>query len=736
MRSWEKEFIALQTTILEITSSHELSDLLQKIVERATHLIKAMGGGLYLCDPEKREVRCVVSYNMRRDYTGTLLKYGEGASGAVAQTGEPLIIDDYRIWQGRAAVFEEDQPFKAVLCVPMIWHEQVTGVIHVNTTEEGRRFKREEMELLSLFARHASMALENTRLFEQAQKEITERKQAEEAVRTALHQVETLSTANLALTKSLDLDTVLHTFLEQLQKLVPYDSANIRLLEGGTKLVLRATRGYENWTVAPIANINFGNKFPHVQEMVRERRSVIIHDTNTAPGWENIPGFEYIKSWLGVPLIAGDQVLGVYSTDKSQPNFFTEDHLHAAEAFAGQAAVAIQNARLLEETRQRTRELTALNTLGRLVSQNLSLRETCDEAMKGMLEVVHPDVVFLFLREGERLLLQGIVPLEKRERLGAIPEHRVGECICGLAVSAGRAIFSADIFSDLRCTWEECKKAGFRSFAALPMFRGEEIIGVMGLASDVERDFETEAEFLETLVSQVSAGMGNASLFEAVREQRDRLTELSRKVAEAREIESRSIGRELHDQIGQMLTALKLTLEVAAQFPPEKVAAKLEQAQELAEDLLTRVSALSLQLRPPMLDDLGIVPALLWHINRFQEQTAIEIKFKHSAVEGRRFDHEIETTVYRLVQEALTNIARHAHASIAQLVIHVKGEQMIILIEDNGLGFNPQEAFELHRGLSAMRERVDLLGGNFQVESEAGKGTKVSIQLPLREISG
>ncbi len=168
LRRRAEELAALQATVLEITAPHVLPALLQTITERAARLLDAPSGGLYLCDPDQGEARCVVSYNTPSDYTGTVLKYGEGAAGIVAQTGEPLIIDDYRTWNGRAAVYKEEQPFTAVLSVPMIWQGQVTGVIHVLHNVESRRFTQADLELLTLFANHAAIAVENARLYEKA----------------------------------------------------------------------------------------------------------------------------------------------------------------------------------------------------------------------------------------------------------------------------------------------------------------------------------------------------------------------------------------------------------------------------------------------------------------------------------------------------------------------------------------------------------------------------------------
>lgn len=220
---------------------------------------------------------------------------------------------------------------------------------------------------------------------------------------------------------------------------------------------------------------------------------------------------------------------------------------------------------------------------------------------------------------------------------------------------------------------------------------------------------------------------------EELRLSRDRLAELSRRLAETRENEARAIGRELHDQIGQMLTAMKITLDLAGQLPAEASAKKIAQAQELTADLLARVSALSLELRPPMLDDLGLLPALLWHVNRYQEQNGIEVEFKHGGIEGKRFAPEIETAAYRCVQESLTNVARHARAARVRLEFRRRGEEMEIQIEDDGVGFDPNAALAKNRGLGGMRERVGLAGGMFEIESEAGKGARMTIRLPWKE---
>ncbi len=178
-----EELASLQATVLEITALHDLPTLLRTIVERATRLINAPSGGLYLCEPDREEVRCVVSYNTPHDFTGTILKYGVGAAGVVAKTGKPLIIDDYSTWSHRAGAFEKQKPFSSVLSAPMIWKNKVIGVIHVFHNVETRCFTQAELELLSLFANHAANAVENAHFYETAQSELIERKRMEEVLR-------------------------------------------------------------------------------------------------------------------------------------------------------------------------------------------------------------------------------------------------------------------------------------------------------------------------------------------------------------------------------------------------------------------------------------------------------------------------------------------------------------------------------------------------------------------------
>ncbi|MGO9310398.1 MAG: PAS domain S-box protein [Spirochaetia bacterium] len=190
LRRRVEEMAALQATLLEITTPHDLSRLLELIVERAVHLLHADGGGLYLCDPTRQLVRCVVSSRTAADYVGTTLRYGEGAAGLVAQTGTAFVVEDYSAWPGRAGSFQTTKPFRALASAPLVWQGQVTGVIHVLRYQEGNSFSPNDLELLSVFANHAAIAAENARLRDGLEKELGQRNRLEAEREAATQRLE------------------------------------------------------------------------------------------------------------------------------------------------------------------------------------------------------------------------------------------------------------------------------------------------------------------------------------------------------------------------------------------------------------------------------------------------------------------------------------------------------------------------------------------------------------------
>lgn len=221
----------------------------------------------------------------------------------------------------------------------------------------------------------------------------------------------------------------------------------------------------------------------------------------------------------------------------------------------------------------------------------------------------------------------------------------------------------------------------------------------------------------------------------ALREYAEQMKILSRRLIEVQEAERHRIALELHDEIGQILTGLKLTLEMGLRLPSEEARHHLAQAQALVNELMARTRQLSLDLRPATLDHLGLLSALLQHIKHYTAQTQVQVSFRHNGLEGRRFAPELETAVYRIVQEALTNVARHAGASKATVRVWADQHNLTVQVEDYGRGFNVDEVLAAGHtsGLAGMRERALVLGGHFTVESRPGVGTRVTAEWSIDE---
>jgi signal transduction histidine kinase len=210
------------------------------------------------------------------------------------------------------------------------------------------------------------------------------------------------------------------------------------------------------------------------------------------------------------------------------------------------------------------------------------------------------------------------------------------------------------------------------------------------------------------------------------------LRAMSLRLVEVQEAERRFIGRELHDELGQLLTGLKMVVDQSLLIATEPLRARLTEAVELINNLVERVRKLSLELRPQILDDLGLLMALESHFKRYTAQTNIRVDFRHTPL-SQRLPDLLATAIFRITQEALTNAARHARVKEVTVRLWVNEERVGIQVEDGGAGFDADAALAAGQssGLQGMKERAELLGGEFTLESKTGKGTRLTVELPL-----
>ena len=247
---------------------------------------------------------------------------------------------------------------------------------------------------------------------------------------------------------------------------------------------------------------------------------------------------------------------------------------------------------------------------------------------------------------------------------------------------------------------------------------------------------ESDVEKLVAVSRIASIALQNARLFEAVSEHRRQLLVLSARLAEAQETERRAIARELHDEFGQSLTALKIDLAwLQDHLPPrsKSLHEKVDSALDLTNETIQMTQRLAGQLRPRMLDDLGLAAALEWHVHEWSKHTRIKTKVTLPKEEWE-LGPSLNTALYRVCQEALTNVARHAGASKVEVSLAREGDEVVLTVRDNGHGMDGGKITAPESlGLLGMKERVEQIGGRLEIQSEAGKGTTVVARVPVSQ---
>jgi signal transduction histidine kinase len=253
------------------------------------------------------------------------------------------------------------------------------------------------------------------------------------------------------------------------------------------------------------------------------------------------------------------------------------------------------------------------------------------------------------------------------------------------------------------------------------------------LEEQVERRTANLIQANDTLQNEIEARKQAETDLEQVLHQ---IKTLSARLLDIQENERRSLALELHDQIGQSLTAIKLNIQAAQRMPAASaIKPHLEQNLMMVEQTLKQVRNLSLELRPSMLDDLGLTAALRWYVDRQAQQAGYKAEF-HADMIQTRLDSAIETACFRIAQEAVTNVNRHAYAGMLRVGLQQKDSVLELIVQDDGDGFDTvqaqQQAVHGHSlGLLGMRERVELLNGRLDIESSPGNGTLVRAQFPL-----
>lgn len=526
-------------------------------------------------------------------------------------------------------------------------------------------------------------------------------------------ETEILRDANIALTENLSLERVLETLLDYLSKLIPYDSANVMLLNGDSKFVVSALRRYEGFQdVETTRAISFDAKSNSLLRLICEtKQTVVVPDTHKDPEWERVKGADHVRNWLGVPLVASGKVIGLYSVDKVVPGFFQLEHARLAETLAARAASAIQNAQLFEQSQRYVAELE--ERIAERKQAEDALRES-EERYRELFENAR-DAIYVHDLDGTYIKINRAAERLSGYTREEIVGHHFTEFIAADHICFVRDNFCAKVAEqgETRYEVDVIAKDGRRvpvEVSSRAIYENGLLVGVQGMARDItERKLAQEA-----------------------------LQMFSRQLIEAQEDERRRIARELHDQIGQVLTAVKMNLHTVRQIcGSSETASFVKDNIEAIDSALRLVRDLSVDLRPPVLDDLGLATALRWYVDRYANRTGLNVEIMIELPDqNERFSRDIETACFRIAQEALTNIVRHANASQIFVQLAKDDKVLLLTIRDDGVGFDHESLRQCASraatlGLVSMQERAHAAGGTVEIDSVVSKGTEVRFRLPL-----
>ncbi len=541
-----RELAALHDISVEISRQTEVGDILKSVVARAVQLLDATSGGLYTYDAPSGELGLAVIYNMPAQYQGTRLKLGQGLAGQVAESRQPLMVDDYRTFAGRANQYATAD-FRAVIAVPLVYADEMLGVLDVLHAEEGRTFGDRDMRLLLSMANQAAAAIANARLFAEA------RRWAE--------QLAALQEVNRTLGRTLGYQATIRALIEGVQRLLPGSEGEVCLYDAERKIFqTEATLG----EVARVASAEtYSLDEGYTGWIGRHRQPLLIGDCaafqEVRPRREEMVLSGQMRSYLGVPMLIGDRLIGTLELIGSQANAFRQEHLRLLSLVAGQAAVAIDNARLYELTerrlRQRIDQLLALQKVGQALNTTLLLDDNLQTILEESIRAtgathgniaMYDEAVGAFRVTGA---VQGYSPEEMRLlrqlRLGR------GRSMVDDVLRTGHAEIVPDSQADPRPI---CVRREARSALSVPILYEGRVIGVINVLSTQPRAFDEEhLQFAQTLATQASLAVGNARRYEELVQQREVVSQRATQLREILEIgNSLRADRELPDILSQV----------------------------------------------------------------------------------------------------------------------------------------------------------------------------------------
>ena len=526
--------------------------------------------------------------------------------------------------------------------------------------------------------------------------------------------------AGMALASELSLDSLLQRLAELSAELTGARYAALGVIDPtGSQLERFITHGLDEAERAAIGDLPHGRGI--LGALITDASPLRLHAIADDPRSVGFPAnHPPMTTFLGVPvLLRGTAYGNLYLTEKEGGGDFTEEDQELVELLASQAAVAIENARLYESATRWSRQLESLMEVSGAMARETSVDRLLELIAERLHDLLEARLVTVALPAGAELVRIVAAAGEQADEVTGelLPLHGSKT---GRVLERRRSERVDSVLDDPEVDRVFTRRVDARAGLWVPLLVQDRPIGVI---SAYDKRSAPDARFTDDDVrlAEIFATRAAVAVELSERVERDAL----RRIVAAQELERQRLARELHDETGQALTSILLGLkQLEGKEAPEAVA----ELRELVVATLQDVRRLAVELRPKVLDDFGLVPALERLTQGFAEQTGIAVDLEAGTL-TERLPLEVETAIYRIVQEALTNVVKHARAQRVSVLVTRADGRIRAVIEDDGTGFDPAERGD-GIGLVGMRERIELLDGTLAVESSATSGTTIAAEVP------
>lgn len=594
---------------------------------------------------------------------------------------------------------------RSAAAIPLLAEDELLGVLVAYYRQPGDGAIRER-DSLAAMGIEVVTAVRNARLYAQTRRDVRRR----DALRKVV----------ASISSELDLPSLLDRVAESAVELVQGTGGSISLVDRDGAARIRAVHNLPSELVG--IRLSPGRGIMG-QVLATGEPVSVAHYSHDLP--VPLPGMEHVRASLAVPIWWQGGIVGVFDVFDADPTrVFDADDREMMELLANHVAIAIENARLYSEMQGHLAQIVSLQQLGTLVLEEHDFDRVLQAVCEPLLRLADAEGV------GLALLDEGGQFLELRTVVGPAADALSGMRIplegsfAGQAVRSGQPQRSHDAQADPRGYHPSLALGHTRTILSVPMKTRQRTVGVLSIynkqgegATFSDRD----AELATLFANQAAVAIENARLYEQTREYA---------VVEERN----RLARELHDSVTQTLFSVTLLCQAALSLwerDPARARERLERASELGQGALAEMRALIFELRPMALQEEGLISALRKHLAAVKNREGLDVRLQVSGAE-RRLPGRIEEAAFRIAQESLNNVVKHARAQRASVELWFDDDLLRVVTADDGVGFNPAaRARARTMGMVSMRERAEQVGGHLQVDSAPGSGARVTAELPV-----